>query len=192
MSYVYAGTVMLAIYGLLFIAGRVGGSFRASLIITLTAFVFTAGGLYFMHSYDNNSALLLWLSLFLLAAMCALMRVTDNLSDRNFIMLMIAAGVMLRLTYDLYTGFSERQHDVGYFNHTWGHANYIEYWYNNGLKLPDFDVRMIWQYYHPPFHHWLMALLLKLLNICGMEYMKACEALQILLLLYSQLCFTTA
>ena len=43
---------------------------------------------------------------------------------------------------------------------------------------------MIWQYYHPPLHHWLMALLLRILTVCGMEYDKACQSLQILPMLY--------
>lgn len=187
LSYVYAGAVMLVVYSYLFMIRRVGGSFQKSLLFFLTAFLFTAGGLYIMKSYDNNPVLLLWMALFLLAALCLLMWGTGSLSERNFIILMIAAGVILRLTYDLYTGWRDRQHDIGYFNWTWGHANYIEYWRDNGLKLPDFDVRSRFQYYQPPLHHMLMGWFFKLLESCGMENEKACQALQFLPFLYSSL-----
>lgn len=186
-SYVYAGVVCAIIYGLLLIIGKLCRSGKESLIVFVTALVFTAGGLFLMRSFDNSPALLLWLSLFLLAIFCALMWMTDTLSDRNFIILLVMAGIMLRFMYDLYTGYRDRQHDVGFFNWTWGHANYIEHWYKNGLTLPDANQIRIWQYYHPPFHHWLMAILLRILTSAGMEYIKACEALQILPLLYSSL-----
>lgn len=188
LSYVYAGTVCAVIYGLLLIIGRICPGGKETLIVFATATVFTAGGLFLMRSYSGSPALLLWLSLFLLTIFCALMRMTDTLSDRNFIILLIMAGVMLRFVYDLYTGWRDRQYDVGAFNWTYGHANYIEFWYKNGLsKLPDEKEILTWQYYHPPLHHWLMALFLRLLTACGMNYDKACEALQFLPFLYSSL-----
>ena len=187
LSYAYAAVVLFTVYGLLIYFGRLGRSTGEMSAIFLAAAVFTAFGLFLIFSYDNSPALILWFSLFLLAVMCGLMWATDTLTYRNFIMLMIAAGVILRLTYDLYTGWRDRQYDVGYFNWTYGHANYIEYWYHNGLKLPDADKIMTWQYYHPPLHHWLMALLLRLFTLAGVEYEIACEALQFLPFLYSSL-----
>lgn len=186
-SYIYAGVLLAAIFALLIVLGRIGRDYREMVVIFLTAAGFTAVGLYLIFAFDNSPALFLWLALFLLAMTVALMRVTDTLSARNFIILMIMAGVVLRYTYILYTTFGDRQHDIGYFNWTWGHANYIEYWYQNGLKLPDFDVRTKFQYYQPPLHHMLMALLLRILTWLGMEYMQACQALQALPFLYSSL-----
>lgn len=110
-----------------------------------------------------------------------------TLDFRVIIALLMLLGIIIRLIYVLYTGYRDRQHDVGFFNWTWGHANYIEYWYNNGLKLPDFNVTTKWQYYHPPLHHWLMALLLRVLTTMNVEYDTACEALQMLPMLYSSL-----
>lgn len=186
-SYVYAGVVLLACTALLILLGKIGRNFREMLIIFLTAAVFIAVGLYLISAYDNSPALILWLSLFALALIVALMHVTDTLSARNFIMVLIAAAIILRYVYALYTSWSDRQHDVGYFNWTWGHANYIEYWYKNGLKLPDFDIRTKFQYYQPPLHHMLMGLLLKVLTLFGMEYDTACQALQFLPFLYASL-----
>lgn len=186
-SYIYAGVILCAVAALVILLGKIGKSLTEMIVIYLVSVGFIIGGLVLIYSYDNSPALILWLSLFLIAMIVALLRVTDNLSTRNFIILMIAAGVILRFAYVLYTSSRVRQHDVGYFNWTWGHANYIEYWYKNGLKLPDFDVRQIWQYYHPPFHHWLMAWFLRILTDVGMEYGVACEALQFLPFLYSSL-----
>lgn len=186
-SYVYAGVVLAAIFALLIVLGRIGKSYGEMIAVFLTAAVFGIGGLLLIFSFDNSPALILWLSLFLFAMIVVLMRVTDTLSARNFVIVMIAAGIVLRYAYCLYTGYADRQHDVGAFGSASGHAGYIEYWLQNGLKLPDFDVRTLWQYYHPPFHHWLMALLLKLLTMCGMEYEVACQGLQFLPFLYSSL-----
>lgn len=186
-SYVYAGVVLCAAFALLIVLGKLGRSMKEMIVIFLTAAVFTVVGLLLVWSYGNSPALILWLSLFVLAMIVALMRMTDTLSARNFIMIMIAAGIILRYAYCLYTTSLTRQHDVGTFDGNIGHAGYIAYWYTNGLKLPDFDVRTLWQYYQPPFHHWLMAAFLRLLTTCGMEYATACEALQFLPFLYSSL-----
>lgn len=187
-SYLYAGAALCCAFALLILLGKIGKNSAEMAVIFLTAAVFAVGGLILIYSYDNSPALILWASLFLLAVIVALMRVTDTLTARNFIMVMIAAGIVLRYVYCLYTNSGDRQHDVGYFSWTWGHANYIEFWYKNGLsKLPDEVEITIWQYYHPPLHHWLMALLLKILTLFGTKYEAACQALQLLPFLYSSL-----
>lgn len=186
-SYVYGFTVMLALLAVLILVGRIGKDMTERIIIYLVCAGFALGGLVLIYSYQNSAVLILWLSLFFLALLVTLLRLTDTLSTRNFIIIMIAAGIMLRYAYVLYTHSDYRQHDVGYFNWTWGHANYIEYWYQNGLELPDFDVRTKWQYYQPPLHHWLMALLLRILTNYGMEYRVAAQALQFLPFLYSSM-----
>ena len=191
-SYYYAFAVIAASVMGFFV---MSGMFKR-LWIMLTAYVaamaLCAGGLFLIYSRDNSTVLMLVLSLVFIAGLAVTLRVYDALTVRNFIILMFAAGVILRFVYILYTTSSDRQHDVGYFNFTWGHANYIEYWYKNGLKLPDFDVREIWQYYHPPLHHWLMALLLKLLTLAGVGYDAACQALQVLPFIYSSLCMAVS
>lgn len=186
-SYIYAGAVVLVIVVLMIVYSEICKNLKEAACVFLAAVSLTAGGLFLMHSYDNSPVFLLWLSFVLLAFLCMVMWLTGSLNERNFIILMIAAGIMLRFVYDLYTGWRDRQHDVGYFNWTWGHANYIEYWRDNGLKLPDFDVRTRFQYYQPPLHHMLMGLLMKILESCGMENAKACEAIQFLPFLYSSI-----
>lgn len=186
-SYIYGGVVLFVIFALLILLGKIGKNLTEMVVIYLVCVGFAVGGLLLIYGYHNSPVLILWLALALLAVFVALLRMTGNLSTRNFIILMIAAGIMLRFAYVLYTHSNDRQHDVGYFNWNWGHANYIEYWYKNGLKLPDYDVRLVWQHYHPPLHHWLMAWFLRIQTDLGVEYDVACQGLQFLPLLYSSL-----
>ncbi|MBQ6153857.1 MAG: glycosyltransferase family 39 protein [Ruminococcus sp.] len=186
-SYIYAGVAILAVFAGLTFLGKIGKDTKENVIIFLFAAVFSGISLFLIYYTGNSIALMLWISLFMLALFAIILKAIGQLTPRTLVMLMIAGGIMLRFVYVLYTDSSSRQHDVGYFNWTWGHANYIEYWYNNGLKLPDFDVRSIWQYYQPPLHHWLMALLLKVLTLFGMQYDMACQAIQILPMTYSAL-----
>lgn len=131
---------------------------------------------------------LLMLVAFVIVIISTLLLYTGNeLDTKKLIIMAFAVGFILRLIYVLATDSGSRQHDVGFFNWKWGHSNYIEYWFNNGLKLPDFDVRTIWQYYHPPLHHWLMALFLRILVQLGVEYEAACCAIQLLPMLYSSM-----
>ena len=186
-SYLYAGAVSIAIFAGLTFLGKVGKNKNENLILFVFASAFAGAALYLIYATGNSIPLMLWLFLFMLAVFALVLRSVGQLDTRTLVMLMIAAGIILRFVYVLYTDSGSRQHDVGYWNWKWGHANYIEYWFKNGLKLPDFDVRQIWQYYHPPLHHWLMAALLRLLTNLGMEYEKACQALQILPMIYSSL-----
>ncbi len=110
-----------------------------------------------------------------------------NLNQRNMVLLLFFAGFILRLQYILYTGCMERQHDVEVFGSGHGHSGYIEYLYSE-LRLPDFDVREVWQFYHPPLHHVISAVFLKFFSALGVEYNLALEGLQSLTLFYSSLC----
>ncbi len=90
----------------------------------------------------------------------AVMVAEKSLKTDRLILLMMVLGVVVRYCYVLRYDYTQLQHDVGSFEGTHGHASYIMYWYENGLKLPDFDVSTRWQFYHPPLHHLLMALLM--------------------------------
>lgn len=124
-----------------------------------------------------------------------LMKRAGALSDTSIIMLLILLGIAIRFVYALYTGSGDRQHDVGAWGGTAGHLGYIEYWNTHSFRLPDksflpdFDLTSYtyWQYYHPPFHHWLMAGLLSILSALGVPHSTAAEATQILPMLYSSL-----
>ena len=150
-------------------------------LLTITAVMLIIGYV------DQKTLAIALIAVIIAAAAALLLRRSGALDDVSIIMLLILLGIAIRFVYVLYTGSGERQHDVG----TWGsgvsHAGYIEYWNTNNFKLPNFDVRNYWQFYHPPFHHWIMAITLSVLSALGLPYPVACEALQILPMTYSSL-----
>ncbi len=102
-------------------------------------------------------------------------------------LLIIAIGFLVRLCYVYMTENSNgnRQNDVGKFGYEEGHAAYIEYIINNH-HLPDFDVREVWQFAHPPLHHIICAAWIEISEkIFGVGYEAACESIQTLTLFYS-------
>ena len=110
-----------------------------------------------------------------------------SITPQRVILLLLAAGFVLRVGYILYTSAVVRQHDVWYFGGQRGHAVYIE-WFYNQLKLPDFDPRRVWQFYHPPLHHVIAGMFLRLNVTLGMDYQRATESIQILTLFYASAC----
>ncbi len=108
---------------------------------------------------------------------------TGEFSERHIIFMVFAIGFVFRLAYVQSTGHTIRQHDVGGTN---GHLAVIEHYFN-GNGLPDTDVRNMWQFYQPPFWHFLCALWLKLQTFFGIEYKAALENLQHLSLFFSSL-----
>ena len=83
-----------------------------------------------------------------------------KLTEERILILIIAAGVILRIGYMGYTNWDSRGHDVGTANGT-GHAGYIV---NNILNghLPSSTDN---QFYHPPLYHMLAALLIKIVAV---------------------------
>ena len=124
------------------------------------------------------------LAVFMLMIFIAVWR---GLERKYVIRLMLVCGFILRLVYIVYTGVEQRQHDVHAFGGADGHAAYIEYFYNN-MRLPDFDPTTVWQFYHPPLHHIICAIWLKIQTAFGIEYVTALEGLQFLTLFYSLVC----
>ena len=115
-----------------------------------------------------------------------------KLTTQNIALLIIAAGFILRLNYVIYTPLSEtvriRQHDLYSFGGDKGHSAYIEHFYNNGYTLPDFDPTSLAQFYHPPLHHLIAAIWMRILTTFGMSYTRAIGSLEFLSLFYSSCC----
>lgn len=86
--------------------------------------------------------------------------------DRQKTALVLGAGFLLRLFYVLFSTIYDRQYDIGMIDldagHTvtGGHLAYIQYLYEN-WRLPDFDPTTVYQFHHPPLHHYLCALWMK-------------------------------
>ncbi len=115
-----------------------------------------------------------------------------KLNTETAVLLIIAAGFLLRLNYVIYTPLSEttrvRQHDLFEFGGDRGHSAYIEHFYNNGFTLPDFNPTTRAQFYHPPLHHLIAAMWMRILTTFGMSYTRAIGSLQFLSLFYSSCC----
>ncbi len=135
----------------------------------------------------NSSVTVYLLMAFILVLSLVMVVFKSKIITRKAIIILFVVGLILRLVYVLYTGVTERQHDVELFGSGIGHSGYIEYYFNNFIKLPRFDVREVWQFYHPPLHHIICAAFMKVLTFCGMNYATACESLQMLSFLYSAL-----
>ena len=126
---------------------------------------------------------------------------TKTLTPEKMVFLLIATGFILRLAYILYTdvgvyGLSnqDRQHDVFYFNNktdNFRHSSYIEWFYNN-LSLPKVEPEGLNQYYHPPLHHFVSAVWMRVMTTLGASYYIAVESIQILTLFYSSACMIIA
>ena len=101
------------------------------------------------------------------------------------ILLIFLAGFLLRLNYAAKTDIYTRQHDIGRIGSS-GHIGYIQYICENG-RLPDFDVRTKWQFYHPPLHHAVAAVWVKIQTLCGAELYDAMMGVRWLTTLYSTL-----
>lgn len=112
--------------------------------------------------------------------------VRNKLTLKNIIILIMAAGFLIRLSYVLAVPNVSMQHDVSKLGSGRGHLGYIEYLYNN-KALPDFDVRTVYQFYHPPLHHTLSAIWVGIQQLIGIDYGSAFENIQLLTLFYSTL-----
>ncbi len=133
--------------------------------------------------------------MFGLMAVCGVvvyLYINKKLNSRNAVYIILLAGFLIRLNYVLYTPLSEtvrvRQHDVYKFGGEVGHSAYIEHFYNNGYKLPDFDPVTKAQFYQPPLNHFIEALWMRILTTFGMSYTRAIGSLMFLPLFYSTCC----
>ena len=119
-----------------------------------------------------------------------------KLTPERTVLLILCAGFVLRLCYVLYTNmnfidgvtYKERQHDFYNFEKGVGHAGYINHFFENGLKLPEFDPRLKTQFYHPPLHHMISAVWMHILSILGFSFERCVASLQYLTLFYSSCC----
>ena len=186
-SCVYLGVVMGAISVTAVFVFNLGKNRSEKFLLSGIMLACITAGMLTIGFVENKAYAVALVALIAASAAVFFIRIAYKVNDAVIIAVLIALGIAIRFVYILYTGSVDRQHDGGNFNDIRGHMGYIKYWYDYGLKLPDYDVRMFEQHYHPPLHHWLMALLLRLLTAIGVEFPTAAEAIQILPMLYSSL-----
>ncbi|MBQ8134939.1 MAG: glycosyltransferase family 39 protein [Clostridia bacterium] len=95
-------------------------------------------------------------------------------STEKIIMVIFLLGVITHLFYISYTDFNVRQNDIGFFQkNSVEHLGYVECIYRTGLP-PQTDPSLsteynINQFYHPPLYHYLLAILLRMQTLCGVD-----------------------
>lgn len=186
-SCVYLGVVMGALSVTAVFVFRLGKNLSEKLLLSGIMLACITASMLTIGFVKNKAYAIAIIALIVAVAAVLFIRFTYKIDDAVIIAVLIALGIAIRFVYILYTGTIDRQHDGGDFSDIRGHMGYIKYWYASGLKLPDYDVRIYEQHYHPPLHHWLMALLLRLLTSLGVSFPTAAEAIQILPMLYSSL-----
>lgn len=96
----------------------------------------------------------------------------------------LGAGGLLRLFYVCFSTIYDRQYDIGMIDldagHTvsGGHLAYIQYLYEN-WRLPDFDPTTVYQFHHPPLHHFICAAWMKICSIFIADTSTLEESIQV-------------
>lgn len=164
---------------------------RQSYVIAAAFFVLNCYGTK-MYSQAQDRGL--WLMIggcFILLALYYFSH-TKKFNTQLNALLIFGVSFFVKFYYIFYTSVYTRQNDVHLFGQEAGHAGYMEYLLFNH-KLPDFDVRNIWQYCHPPLHHAICALWIDINeNILGVGHDPARESLQTLSLFYTMTIMITA
>ena len=110
-----------------------------------------------------------------------------KMTAKRLAVLLFIIGFLMRLAYIMTVGVKYKQHDIGSIENMDGHLGYIAYFTYN-MKLPDFDVRNVYQFYHPPLHHFLAAVWVRLQSHMGINPEYYWENVQLLTLFYSGCC----
>ena len=145
--------------------------------------------LIYIAEIENNISLVFLF--FVIAAFMLLFAFLKNstLETKHIAGIIILLGFALRLTYILYTTVYERQHDNGTLGQVGGHLGYISNFWNDLFSLPKENSKEIYQYYHPPLHHFIVGVFLNLLKFFGYSDIKEVgECIQYVTLFYSSAC----
>lgn len=108
---------------------------------------------------------------------------SDEKRDRRIFLIIMGLSFLFRIFYISYVSVYDMQHDVGTPYEDYGHLGYIAYLMREG-HLPDFNVTECFQFWHPPLHHGIAALFLKMFWIIFPWTKGNYEPLQILPLIY--------
>ncbi len=150
-----------------------------------------AAGAYYMYNSagEDRVQILLVSAMIILIAAAISVQIYKGLSLEQLIFVLFAAGFVLRLCYVLGIAGTQNQHDVWQITNLKApkHNLYIRYIYENGA-LPQTAENLkdgLSQYYHPPLHHALAALWMRIQTAIGIDFYLAYENVQYLTLFYS-------
>jgi len=180
---------VFGVYSALFISEKAPEKSRVSLIgvLCFAVGIFSPIFGYFISQSQRPYLTILMTGIISVIAAGLYMFFSRNLNTGRFVMLMLALGFLLRLAYIMNNTVRYHQHDAGSAEELDGHMGYIAYLSYN-LHLPDFDVRNVYQFYHPPLHHIIAAMWVRIQNLLGIPFDNIWENVQILTLFYSCCC----
>ena len=103
-----------------------------------------------------------------------------KLNVKNMIIMVMIVSFCVKLAYAVATPYNVHQHDV----ESLGRSGHLQYIYNLaiGNNLPDTNV---WQFSHPPLHHFIAALVVKLGSLFKFSFERSAECVQYLTVFYS-------
>ena len=164
--------------------------------LAVVAFILFAAISYFVckkiSSSERKSASLLLFSGVILLCVSVFLIATKKMTVMKAVAIIFIGALITRYCYALITSISTRCHDVvnsaGTDNpYTEGHMGYILYIFNKDFSLPKIveNGRFHDQFYHPPLHHFICAVFLKILTVFGVKGSDAYGSLQSLTLFYS-------
>ncbi len=137
-------------------------------------------------NYEFIQHIILMALLFVPAVMVIVLKKKKMLDTGTLCALIMLTGVVLRMIYTIGAG-APSQHDLGTIESgDGGHLVFIRYIYDNQI-LPIVDPTSVYQYYHPPLHHIICALWLRLLNLFGTAPEDGWNTLYYLTMFYSAL-----
>ena len=152
---------------------RSAAEYIMTFLLVFVLFVFCRG--LGVKNQEPQTFTLMLIAFGALAAYAIWLISRGKMTAEKAMMLVIAAGFIMRIGYMVYTHMFTRGHDLGSFSadvhNDWpGHLSYIYYICENGI-LPDVNT---YQLYHPPLYHIAAAVMVKLAGLfVGTSNMQA-------------------
>ncbi|MCH5274417.1 MAG: glycosyltransferase family 39 protein [Lachnospiraceae bacterium] len=143
--------------------------------------------IYRQDFFGNDRVLFKWVWILglILSYIIFIFAYTNGEITESTVFLILMAGICIRVFYVVLMQVNLYQNDAGLFQvNSGGHLGYIYHFYSKGT-LPDFNPRSYDQFYHPPLHHMIAAVWLKLNTVFGKGGEGLDEFLQSLTLFYS-------
>ncbi len=154
-------------------------------VATVLPLLVTAAVYFF---YDGTTQALFACGALAVIGVGAVLSLYGRLDNKQLIFLMLAVGFVARVSYVLTIAGSQNQHDVWSINNASPkHNTYIKYIYENAALPQTYENLRdgLSQYYHPPLHHVLAALWIRLQTAFGLDFYVAYENVQYLTVFYS-------
>lgn len=128
-----------------------------------------------------------WIVFAVVLIWCGLCVWTEKGVTENVVLLILFGAFLIRVFYAVLVQSHILQNDVGtLMAGDYGHLGYIHYLYSEG-RLPDVNPMRHYQFYQPPLHHAVCALLVKGFAAVGYGMGDIQEMLQILAVMYGTL-----